>query len=99
MNLSKGNRFNIDSEVGFKIKKEHRKSQNTNNSSKQFFEIIAVGSGLGFTIVIPIIGGVILGRYIDYKYNIAPIFTLSLLFLGMIIAFISIFKILKDYKN
>lgn len=91
MNLSKGKRFNIDSEVGLKIRKEHKKSQ--------FFEIIAVGSGLGFTIVIPIIGGVILGRYIDYKYNIAPIFTLSLLFLGMIIAFISIFKIFKDYKN
>lgn len=56
-------------------------------------------SAVGFMIVIPIVGGVILGRIIDVKLATSPKFTLILLFLGIIIGFSNIFYIIKKISK
>lgn len=48
---------------------------------------------IGFAIAIPITGGGLLGVMIDRMWSTAPKATLSLLFLGVVISFMNMFKI------
>lgn len=66
------------------------------SSSEKSFSNLSAGTELGFSIALPICGGVLLGVYLDKKFNTAPKLTLSLLFLGVIISFINLIKIVKD---
>lgn len=56
----------------------------------------AIGTEIGFSVVVPTVGGVLLGVYLDNKLNTAPKLTLSFLFLGVIIGFVNIFRIIND---
>lgn len=56
-------------------------------------------SELGFTISIPLVGGVLLGTSLDNKFNSYPKMTLSLLFLGILISFINLYIIIKDFSK
>ncbi|MDP1722921.1 MAG: AtpZ/AtpI family protein [Candidatus Gottesmanbacteria bacterium] len=47
---------------------------------------------IGFAIAVPIAGGAILGVVIDKAWGTTPKATLSLLFLGVVISFINLFK-------
>ncbi len=48
---------------------------------------------IGFAIAVPIAGGGLLGVVIDRAWSTTPKATLSLLFLGVVISFINIYKI------
>lgn len=48
---------------------------------------------IGFAIAIPIAGGGLLGVVIDRTWSTSPKATLSLLFLGVVISFMNMFKI------
>lgn len=48
---------------------------------------------IGFAIAIPIAGGGLLGVVIDRIWSTSPKATLSLLFLGVVISFMNMFKI------
>ncbi len=54
---------------------------------------------LGFVIIIPILGGFFLGRYLDEKLGTQPIFKLGLMILGLVLSYFSarntISKIIK----
>ncbi len=56
------------------------------------------GTEIGFSVTVPVVGGVLLGVYLDKEFNTAPKLTLSFLFLGVIIGFLNIIKIVKDNK-
>ncbi|MEK7141082.1 MAG: AtpZ/AtpI family protein [Patescibacteria group bacterium] len=47
---------------------------------------------IGFAIAVPIAGGAMLGVVIDRAWGTTPKATLSLLFLGVVISFINLFK-------
>lgn len=47
---------------------------------------------IGFAIAVPIAGGALLGVFVDRIWSTAPKATLSLLFLGIIISFMNLFK-------
>ena len=71
----------------------------TKKSESMFLSVLAAGSQLGFTISFPIAGGVLLGVYIDKKTGHAPLFTILLLLLGVIVSFNIIYRILKDFNE
>lgn len=50
---------------------------------------------IGFAIAVPIAGGAVLGVFVDRIWSTAPKATLSLLFLGIIISFMNLFKTVK----
>lgn len=52
-------------------------------------------SSFGFAIVIPIVGGAIIGSFIDRLTNLKPIFTLLFIIVGVIAGLYSAVKILK----
>lgn len=47
---------------------------------------------IGFAIAVPIAGGALLGVFVDRIWSTAPKATLSLLFLGIIISFMNLFR-------
>lgn len=83
------------------VEEEIKPSQNSSAEKLSKGKVVnnfALGGELGFSIVIPIVGGVLLGAYLDKKFNWEPRLTLSFLFLGVIIAFMNIIYILRENK-
>lgn len=91
----------IDDEIIKVVKKSSAKKTDnkTKKSESMFLSVLAVGSQLGFTISFPIAGGVLLGVFIDKKTGHAPLFTLLFLFLGVIVSFNIIYKIVKEFNK
>jgi ATP synthase protein I len=76
-----------DNDISGKDDKEEEKNK--------FIEGIGLANDLGYAIAIPIAGGALIGSFLDNKFKTTPIFTLSLLTLGIILSFVNIYKIVK----
>ena len=61
--------------------------------------IIAGASGIGFSLIVPLVGGAFLGSYLDNKFDSAPKITLSLIFFGLFIGLYTMYKTVKDLLN
>lgn len=61
----------------------------------QFFSV-GLATEIGYSIAIPITLGALIGVWLDKKFNSAPKLTLSLLFVGILLSFIKLFKIVTD---
>lgn len=66
---------------------------NRDEETSNFMNLVAEVSTFAWNLVIPIIGGVMLGHYIDNRNNSDVTWTLSLLVLGVIIAFSNLFNL------
>lgn len=55
--------------------------------------VMALITQLGMSIVIPIIIGVYLGKFLDEKLNTGIFFTMTLIILGAIFSFYAIYKL------
>ena len=70
--------------------KQHREEKNKSNSAT------ALASELGFSISLPIVGGALLGQFLDNKLNSTPRMTLSLVFIGLFLGIVNIYLIIRD---
>jgi F0F1-type ATP synthase assembly protein I len=52
--------------------------------------------GIGFSLVFWIVGGALLGRWLDARWDTEPAFTLALLVVGMMIGFYDAYRRLRD---
>ena len=68
-------------------------SKKEDEEKSNLMNLVAEVSTLAWNLVIPIIGGVMLGHYIDNRNNSGVTWTLSLLFLGVIIAFSNLYNL------
>ena len=50
------------------------------------FTAVDLAWDLGFTVIIPIIAFILLGRYLDEKFNTAPVFILIGIILGVFLS-------------
>jgi len=77
------------------IKHEDEKGNPTEDSSKtpEFVQLIAKLTTLSWNLVIPIVGGTILGHYIDGKLGGGHAWTLGLLVLGVLVAFSNLYNL------
>src|SRR3990172_6853972 len=57
---------------------------------------IGLASEIGYSIAIPIVVGALVGVWLDKRFNTAPKLTLSLLFGGIILSFVNLFRIVDD---
>jgi predicted F0F1-ATPase subunit len=74
---------------GIESKGPERQAQNVTGGMGLLAEV----STLAWNLVIPIVGGVMLGHYLDNRYNSGVTWSLSLLVLGVIIAFINLYNL------
>ncbi len=54
---------------------------------ENFWQLVAQATTLGWNLMIPIVGGVLLGRYLDDRFDKEFTWTLSLLLMGVAVAF------------
>ena len=52
--------------------------------------------GIGFSLAFWIVGGAILGNWLDGKFDTTPVLTLALLVLGMLIGFYDAYRRLRE---
>lgn len=79
-----------------KTEEENKKKTKENCKDKEkFYKVLSNSLELGFSISLPIVGGVLLGNYLDGRFNSHPKLTLSLLFCGLILSALNIYKITK----
>jgi len=78
------------------IKTEDSQTHDRENSSN-FMELMAQVSTLAWNLVIPIVGGVILGHYLDNRRESDLTWTLSLLTLGVIITFSNLYNLYTEH--
>jgi len=93
--------------INNKLRKE---PVNANTSTKSFpsnkeskksdgLGMLARVSTLSWDLVVPIVGGVLLGTYIDKRTGSELRWTLSLLVLGIIIAFANLYNLYMDHES
>lgn len=56
-------------------------------------ENLALISYIGISMIVPIIGGVYVGRWLDIRFNTQPIFLFVFIIIGVGTAFCSLFKL------
>ena len=69
---------------------DERKDRNGRN----LWETMAVATSLAWNIVVPIVGGTLLGRCIDDRVGEEYLWTVTLLFAGTFIAFYNLYQML-----
>lgn len=102
MKTSKRKRLKLDDGGRFGLVEEEIKdSQSLNSKLKKKKTSLSIthGGEIGFSIVVPIAGGVLLGVYLDKKFNTAPKLTLVFLFLGVILSFMNLIRIIRDTQR
>jgi len=70
---------------------------NDQDRSSNFFELLGHVSTLAWNLVIPIVGGVLLGYYLDSRTDGELTWTLSLLVLGVLIAFSNLYNLYIEH--
>lgn len=65
---------------------------------EQFLGYFSLALEFGFVISFPIAGGALFGQYLDRILGTGPRLTLSLIFLGIMIAALNIYSIIKDSR-
>lgn len=62
-----------------------------------FPRLLAEATTLAWNLVFPIVGGVIAGRYLDDRFNQGYTWTLSLLALGVLVAFSNLYTLYIEH--
>jgi predicted F0F1-ATPase subunit len=85
-------RLGTDSRMIVGEREEKQKIQKKDDT----WYFLGLASEIGYSIAIPIVGGALLGRYIDFTWSIYPKATLSLLFFGIVISVINFVRTIKE---
>jgi predicted F0F1-ATPase subunit len=71
--------------------------QRPGEESSSILQLAVQATTLGWNLVIPIVGGVLLGRYLDDRLGQEFTWTLSLLALGVIVAFNNLYAMYIEH--
>lgn len=88
----KRNYFKIDKHGNLKKTSENLKKKP--ETKKSFFPDY-ININVGYSLVIPILIGVIIGLTLDSRFHSKPVFTVSFIFLGTVLSFYNLFKLIK----
>lgn len=80
-------------------KNTHQIPEKPEEKTSSFMNLVAETSTLAWNLVIPIVGGVLLGHYIDNRNDSELTWTLSLLVLGVIIAFSNLYNLYVEHGH
>lgn len=64
-----------------------------------FWTLVAQASMLGWNLIVPIVGGVLLGRYLDDRFGNEFTWTLSLLLGGVAVAFNNLYAMYAEHSG
>ena len=64
-----------------------------------FWRLAAQATTLSWNLMVPIVGGVLLGRYLDDMFDKEFTWTLSLLLMGVAVAFNNLYAMYRENKD
>ena len=70
--------------------------KDTRADTKRFYKTLSTALNLGTSIALPIVGGALLGRFVDSTFSSSPIATISLLLLGVGLSFYTLIRLTRD---
>ncbi len=80
------------------IRKDLQKKKNSTATVGKKLAIMSLVTGgvldVGFSLIIPMLGGTFLGIYLDKRFGATPKFTLLLLFLGLILGTVNVYRLM-----
>ena len=77
----------------------HPTGQQPEDRPESFWHLAAQATTLGWNLMIPIVGGVLLGRYLDDTFDKEFTWTLSLLLMGVAVAFNNLYAMYIEHSN
>ena len=86
------NYFEIDKRGN--LKKTNRNLKKKSKNKKDFFSEY-ININVGYSLIIPILIGVIIGITLDNKFHSKPVFIVFFIFLGTVLSFYNLFKLIK----
>jgi len=75
---------------------EEFEEKDNREERERFKKILSAALSLGGSIVVPIAGGALLGVFLDKIFSTTPFLTLTLLALGVVSAFYTIYRLTQD---
>lgn len=69
------------------------------NNGSNILKNLALVSQIGISMIVPILGGILLGAYLDKKLQTGVIFLIVFILAGVGSAFLSLFKIVTKDVN
>ncbi len=66
---------------------------------ESFWHLVAQATTLGWNLMVPIVGGVLLGRYLDDRLGKEFTWTLSLLLMGVAVAFNNLYAMYVEHSG
>lgn len=88
----KYNYFEIDKHGN--LKKTNQDLKKKQERKKSFFNDY-ININVGYSLVTPILLGVIIGLTLDSRFHSKPVFTVFFIFLGTVSSFYNLFKLIK----
>ena len=73
--------------------------QQPEKGPQEFWALVAQASMLGWNLIVPIVGGVLLRRYLDDKFGNEFTWTLSLLLGGVAVAFNNLYAMYVEHSD
>jgi len=73
--------------------------QQPEDRPESFWRLAAQATTLGWNLVVPIVGGVLLGRYLDDLFDREFTWTLSLLLMGVAVAFNNLYAMYIEHSD
>ena len=70
------------------------KTGDKRSESSRFWRLVATMSSLGWSLVVPIVGGALLGHYLDRVTNQGVKWTVGLLFVGVAMSLYNLYQIM-----
>src|SRR3989344_1689217 len=91
------NQFNLTfEEEGKRVRLDSRVKKTKKGYASPWYYYLGLVGHIGFVIAVPIVGGALLGQYIDERWSIYPKATLSLLMIGTALGMMAFIRALKD---
>lgn len=69
-------------------------------SKFKMYENLVYLSQIGISMVVPILGGLLVGKFIDDRFGTGGIFLFVFIVMGVVIAFMNVYKlVMRDYRK
>lgn len=78
------------------FEEEEKRDEDKEKEQNRSLAMMSLATELGFSIALPLVGGALIGRFLDNQFQTSPRMTLSLIFFGLFISFINIYNLIKQ---
>jgi len=89
----------VNDEQSDRSGRPHPTPQKPKERPENFWALVGQATMLGWNLVIPIVGGVLLGRYLDDMFDKEFTWTLSLLLMGVAVAFNNLYATYVEHSD